>query len=122
VGRRIPGVAWPDFAKNEDRSAADMKNRLENGSFCRGASFKTCSVREPELGGDQQRRKPEVEWAVSRPSDQKSTGQGPAKPGKSWTKPELRKIELSDDEIAALRGAEDPMALLLKMKPELKRR
>ena len=33
-----------------------------------------------------------------------------------WTKPEIRRIELTPDEIAALRQADDPMALFLKMK------
>ena len=38
---------------------------------------------------------------------------------KPWTKPQLRKIPLTDNEVAQLRASDDPMALLLKIKPEL---
>jgi hypothetical protein len=38
---------------------------------------------------------------------------------KPWTKPVLRRIPLTDDELAQLRASEDPMALLLKIKREL---
>lgn len=63
-----------------------------------------------------------MEKAVNRTSDWQSARKGPQKARKPWTKPVLRKIKLTDEEIASLRGAADPMALLLKMKPDLKRR
>lgn len=44
----------------------------------------------------------------------------PDKPLKPWKAPTLRKFELTEDELAKLRASEDPMALLLNMKPELK--
>lgn len=47
--------------------------------------------------------------------------QGPGKGRKPWKTPRLRKLELTEDEIARLRAAEDPMALLVEMKPELNR-
>ena len=50
---------------------------------------------------------------MNRESDHK-----PAK--KPWTAPTLRNYELTEDEIAKLRTAKDPMALLFEMKPELK--
>lgn len=56
---------------------------------------------------------------MSRTPDQQSAGQGSLNAPKPWTRPELRKIEYNDDEIAALRGAEDPIALLLRLTPEL---
>lgn len=46
----------------------------------------------------------------------------PANKKKPWTKPELKKIKLTDDEVAALRASDDPMALLMKLKPELGRK
>lgn len=52
---------------------------------------------------------------MSRPTDQDMD-----KKRKPWTKPELRPIDLTDDEKGALRISDDPMALLLKMKPKLK--
>lgn len=39
-----------------------------------------------------------------------------------WEKPELRKIDLTDEEVEQLRASDDPMALLLKLKPELSRK
>ena len=41
---------------------------------------------------------------------------------KPWAAPTLRRIKLSDEELAELRAADDPMDHLLKMKPELARR
>ena len=41
---------------------------------------------------------------------------------KPWTKPELRRYKLTEEEIAALRAADDPMILLLKMKPAIEAR
>ena len=38
---------------------------------------------------------------------------------KSWEKPIVTRIDLTDDELAQLRGSNDPIALLLKLKPEL---
>ena len=38
---------------------------------------------------------------------------------KSWEKPMVTQIGLSEDELGKLRASDDPMALLLKMKPEL---
>ena len=42
----------------------------------------------------------------------------PAK--KAWTTPAVRTVDLSDDERAQLRASKDPMALLLKLRPDLK--
>ena len=39
-----------------------------------------------------------------------------------WETPALRKISLTEKEIEALRASDDPMALLLAMKPELGRK
>lgn len=39
-----------------------------------------------------------------------------------WETPELRNIPLTDEEVAKLRASDDPMALLLEMKPELARK
>lgn len=39
-----------------------------------------------------------------------------AKARKPWAKPVLQRIELSEEERAALRASDNPMALLLKMK------
>jgi hypothetical protein len=36
-----------------------------------------------------------------------------------WETPGLRNIDLTDEEVAALRASDDPMALLFEMKPEL---
>lgn len=41
---------------------------------------------------------------------------------KPWTKPELRRFKLTEEEIAALRAADDPMTLLLEMKPAIEAR
>lgn len=38
---------------------------------------------------------------------------------KPWEKPMVTQIDLTEDELSKLRASEDPMALLLKMKPEL---
>jgi hypothetical protein len=35
---------------------------------------------------------------------------------KPWQKPDIRKIELTDEEREALRSSDDPMALFLKLK------
>jgi hypothetical protein len=50
----------------------------------------------------------------------RSTDQDTDKERKPWTKPELRRIDLTDDEREALRNSDDPMALLLTMKAKLK--
>lgn len=43
-----------------------------------------------------------------------------AKPTKrAWSAPQLRRYELTDQELEQLRRAEDPMRELLAMKPEL---
>lgn len=42
---------------------------------------------------------------------------------RAWKPPTLRKLgELTTDEIAKLEGADDPIALLFEMRPELKLR
>lgn len=42
---------------------------------------------------------------------------------KAWKPPTVRKLcELNEDEVARLRAAQDPIALLFEMKPELKSR
>jgi hypothetical protein len=46
---------------------------------------------------------------------------GPGKGLKPWKTPRLRKVELTEDEVARLRAAEDPMALVVEMRPELNR-
>jgi len=38
---------------------------------------------------------------------------------KPWEKPMLTSIDLTEDELSKLRASDDPMALLLKLKPEL---
>lgn len=38
---------------------------------------------------------------------------------KPWEKPMVTRIDLAEDELSKPRASEDPMALLLKMKPEL---
>jgi hypothetical protein len=38
---------------------------------------------------------------------------------KPWKKPMVTQIDLTDEELSKLRASNDPMALLLKMKPEL---
>jgi hypothetical protein len=38
---------------------------------------------------------------------------------KPWEKPVVTQVDLTEDELGKLRVSEDPMALLLKMKPEL---
>jgi hypothetical protein len=38
---------------------------------------------------------------------------------KPWTKPVLKKIELTEEEAAALRSSDDPMSLLRKLWPKL---
>ena len=38
---------------------------------------------------------------------------------KPWGKPMLTRIDLTEDELSKLRASDDPMALLLKLKPEL---
>ena len=42
----------------------------------------------------------------------------PAK--KPWKAPELRKFDLTQDEVARLRASEDPMSLLLEMRQGIK--
>ena len=43
------------------------------------------------------------------------------KPGKKpWKAPVLRKFKLTEDEVVQLRASADPMALLLKIKPDIK--
>jgi hypothetical protein len=45
--------------------------------------------------------------------------QDPAKKGLGrapWQKPQIHKIELTDEEKEAVRSSDDPMALLLKLK------
>lgn len=44
----------------------------------------------------------------------------PAK--RAWSAPQLRRYELTEQELGQLRRAEDPMRELLAMKPELTRR
>ena len=45
-----------------------------------------------------------------------------AEPAKrAWRKPQLRRYELTDEELDQLRRAENPMRELLAMKPELTR-
>jgi hypothetical protein len=39
---------------------------------------------------------------------------------KTWKAPVLRKVDLTQDELVQLRASEDPMALLLKIKPDIK--
>ena len=39
---------------------------------------------------------------------------------KGWATPAVRTVDLSDDERAQLRASKDPMALLLKLRPDLK--
>jgi hypothetical protein len=41
---------------------------------------------------------------------------------KPWAAPMLRRIKLSEEELAELKAADDPMDRLLKLKPELGRR
>lgn len=48
------------------------------------------------------------------------TDQNGEKAREPWTTPTLRSIDLTADEVAALRESDDPMALLFEMKPELK--
>ena len=43
-------------------------------------------------------------------------GSEAAKARKRWTKPVIQRFELSDEEQAALRASDDPVALLLKLK------
>lgn len=43
----------------------------------------------------------------------------PKEERKAWTKPELRRFKLTEEEVSALRASDDPMALLLKLKPEI---
>lgn len=43
-------------------------------------------------------------------------GLGPKSVRKPWKSPEIRKIELTDEDKEALRSSDDPMALLLKLK------
>lgn len=50
---------------------------------------------------------------MDREADQK-----PAK--KPWKPPALREFSLTEDERAQLRASEDPMALLLKIRPDIK--
>lgn len=38
---------------------------------------------------------------------------------KRWTQPALRRIKLTGEERSVLRASEDPLALLVKMKPDL---
>lgn len=38
---------------------------------------------------------------------------------KRWEKPIITQIDLAEDELSQIRASGDPMALLLKMKPEL---
>jgi hypothetical protein len=40
---------------------------------------------------------------------------------KKWTKPELRSIEVTGEELAAVRASGDPVVELIKLKPELTR-
>lgn len=54
---------------------------------------------------------------MSRPANQDSE-----EAREPWATPMLRGIDLTADEIAQLRESDDPMALLFKMKPELKGR
>lgn len=51
---------------------------------------------------------------MSRPTDQNAQ-----KSRKPWTKPTIRKIELTEEERAALLASKDPMALLGMIKPNL---
>lgn len=51
----------------------------------------------------------------------REAGQSPGKGLKPWKTPRLRKLELTEDEVARLRAAEDPMALVVEMRPELNR-
>jgi hypothetical protein len=48
-----------------------------------------------------------------------TTGPEARKGVEAWEKPELKKYDLTEDEIRQLRASDDPMALLLKLKPEI---
>lgn len=50
---------------------------------------------------------------MDREADQKSAK-------KPWKSPALRTFDLTDDERAQLRASEDPMALLFKIRPDIK--
>ena len=52
---------------------------------------------------------------VDRDADRK-----PDKHLKPWNTPALRKFELTEDDLAQLRASDDPMALLLKIRPDIK--
>ena len=41
---------------------------------------------------------------------------------KPWAAPTLRRIKLTEEELAELKASDDPMDHLLKLKPELARR
>ena len=41
---------------------------------------------------------------------------------KKWIRPHLKPISLSDEELATVKAAADPIAELVKMKPELVRK
>lgn len=51
----------------------------------------------------------------------RGTDQKPAKGSKPWATPSLRTIRLTQDERDQLEESDDPMALLLKLRPELTR-
>lgn len=51
-----------------------------------------------------------------------TTGPGAKEGLEPWEKPELRKYDLTEDEVAQLRASDDPMGLLLKLRPEIARK
>jgi hypothetical protein len=59
---------------------------------------------------------------MSQGSDDPPAGSDLGKARKPWKKPELRRVKLEDDEVAALRQSDDPVALLRRMWPGLKDR
>lgn len=52
--------------------------------------------------------------------EKRGADQAGGKPLKPWKAPVLEKYDLTEDELAKLRASDDPMALLLTMRPELK--
>lgn len=55
-------------------------------------------------------------------TDQQRAAPDSKKVRKPWKKPEVRRVNLTEEETAALRRSDDPQETLRKMWPEVKRR